>query len=227
MYLFFCKFYSHLAYYRIVLPIRESSHLTLVTILLGRCYISPIIQVENLKLACLRTWQDCSSRRAWVPLSPLWDPSQWGLHLHSVLWPRSSVTSRGQSQPRWSWRGTDLRRLESSVDFSHLHTEVGLGPSFKLFRVSSFPGGSEDKVSACNAGDPGSIPGLGKSPGEGNGDPFQYSCLENPMDRGAWRATVHGVSKSWTRLNDFTFDTGNAPYWPKVKFLSLFPMCSF
>ena len=58
------------------------------------------------------------------------------------------------------------------MDFSHLHTEVVLGPSSKLFRVSSFPGGSEDKVSACNAGDPGSIPGLGKSPGEGNGDPI-------------------------------------------------------
>ena len=47
---------------------------------------------------------------------------------------------------------------------------------------------------ACNAGDPGSIPALGRSPGEGNGNPLQYSCLENPMDRGAWRATVHGVA---------------------------------
>ena len=61
-----------------------------------------------------------------------------------------------------------------------------------------FPGGSEVKASACNAGDPGSIPGMGRSPGEGNGDPLQYSCLENPMDRGAWWATVHGVTKSRT-----------------------------
>ena len=61
-----------------------------------------------------------------------------------------------------------------------------------------FPGGSDGKVSAHNVGDPGSIPGLGRSPGEGNGHPFQYSCLENPMDRGAWQATVHGVAKSWT-----------------------------
>ena len=53
--------------------------------------------------------------------------------------------------------------------------------------------------------DPGSIPGLGRSPGEGNGNPLQYSCLENPMDRGAWQATVHGFAKSQTRLNDFTF----------------------
>ena len=63
-----------------------------------------------------------------------------------------------------------------------------------------FPGGSEVKASACNAGDLGSIPGSGRSPGEGNGNPFQYSCLENPMDRGAWWATVHRVAKSRTRL---------------------------
>ena len=56
-------------------------------------------------------------------------------------------------------------------------------------------GGSVGKESACNAGDPGSIPGLGRSPGEGNGNPLQYSCLENPMDRGAWRTTVHGVAR--------------------------------
>ena len=60
------------------------------------------------------------------------------------------------------------------------------------------------KVSAYNAGDPGLIPVLGRSPGEGNGTPLQYSCLENPMDRGAWQATVHVVAKSWTRLSDFT-----------------------
>ena len=58
-----------------------------------------------------------------------------------------------------------------------------------------FPGGSDGKASACNAGDPGSIPGLGRSPGEGNGNSLQYSCLGNPMDRGACWATVHGVTK--------------------------------
>ena len=61
-----------------------------------------------------------------------------------------------------------------------------------------FPGGSESKESACNAGDLGSIPDLGRSPGGGHGNPFQYSCLENPMDRGAWRATVHRVTKTQT-----------------------------
>ena len=67
-----------------------------------------------------------------------------------------------------------------------------------------FPGGSEVKASASNMGDLGSIPGLGRFPGEGNGNPLQYSCLENPMDGGAWWATVHGVAKSRTRLSDFT-----------------------
>ena len=59
------------------------------------------------------------------------------------------------------------------------------------------PGGSEGKASAYNAGDLTWIPGLGRSSGEGNGNPLQYSCLENPMDREAWQATVHGVTKSW------------------------------
>ena len=58
------------------------------------------------------------------------------------------------------------------------------------------------KECACNAGDPGSMPGLGRSPGEGNGNPLQHSCLENPKERGAWWATVHRVAKSRTRLSD-------------------------
>ena len=65
-----------------------------------------------------------------------------------------------------------------------------------------FPGGSVGKKSACNAGDPGSIPGLGRSPGEGNGNPLQYSCLENFMDRGAWWAIVHEITKSQTGLSE-------------------------
>ena len=58
------------------------------------------------------------------------------------------------------------------------------------------------KESACNVGDVGLIPGLGRFPGGGHGNPLQYSCLENPTDRGAWWATVHGVGKSQTRLSD-------------------------
>ena len=61
------------------------------------------------------------------------------------------------------------------------------------------------KNSPANARDPGSVPGLGRFPGEGKGYPLQYSCLENPMDRGAWWATVHGVPKSWTQLSEYHF----------------------
>ena len=67
-----------------------------------------------------------------------------------------------------------------------------------IVHYNEWPGGSGRKVSACNAGDPGSIPGLGRSPGEGNGNPFQYCCLENSMDRGPWLAAVHGIAKSQT-----------------------------
>ena len=76
--------------------------------------------------------------------------------------------------------------------------------SFRLSGTALFPGGSDGKASACNMEDPGLIPGSGRYPGEGNGNPLQYSCLENSMDGGAWWATVHEVSKSWTRLSDFT-----------------------
>ena len=68
-----------------------------------------------------------------------------------------------------------------------------------------FPGGSDSKESAYYVGDPDSIPGLGRSPGEGNGNPFQYSCLEISRERGAWWAIVHGVAKSQTRLSDQHF----------------------
>ena len=66
----------------------------------------------------------------------------------------------------------------------------------KTFHVEGFPSSSDGKEFACNAGDLGSVPGSGGSPGGGNGNPLQYSCLENSMDRGSWQATVHGVSKS-------------------------------
>ena len=76
---------------------------------------------------------------------------------------------------------------------------------FNSSNTLDFPGGSDGNASAYSAGDLGLITGSGTSPGEGNGNPLQYSCLENPMDGGAWWATVHGVKKSRTRLSDFTF----------------------
>ena len=80
--------------------------------------------------------------------------------------------------------------------------------------VMGFPGGSDSKESAWNAGDPCSVSGLGRSPGGGNGNPLQYSCLDNPMVRGAWQCTVHRVAKSQTWLKWPSTDTrilGHSP----------------
>ena len=83
------------------------------------------------------------------------------------------------------------------------HTDVALNSLFNIcvssVRTEAFPGGSDGKEFGYSAGDLGSIPGSRKYPGEGNGNPLQYSCLENSMDRGAWRATVHGVAQSGTQ----------------------------
>ena len=87
---------------------------------------------------------------------------------------------------------------------------------FSLLSID-FPGGSDGKASAYNEGDVDSIPGSGRSSGEGNGNPLQYSCLENPMDERAWQATVCGVAKSRTRLRDFTL--------PSVQFSSVSQSC--
>ena len=87
-----------------------------------------------------------------------------------------------------------LSRNNKSYPFPQFSSQIGV----------PFPGGSEGKESACNAKDLGSIPGSGRSPGEGNGNQLQYSCLENPMDREVWQTTVHGIAKSRTRLSNFT-----------------------
>ena len=95
--------------------------------------------------------------------------------------------------------------------------EINFGIITYISLCLGFPCGSDNKESACSAGDPDLIPGLGKSPGEGNGNPLQYSCLENPMDRGAWRATVHGVAKSWPWLSHRHFHL----LYPSVYLLSV------
>ena len=76
--------------------------------------------------------------------------------------------------------------------------ELKLCPEYSKRLVNGFPQGSDGKESACDAGDLSSLTGSGRSPGEGHGNPLQYSCLDIPMDRGAWWVTVHGVAKSWT-----------------------------
>ena len=93
-------------------------------------------------------------------------------------------------------------RLSAPVLF---HTMLYAPGSFSILNKSiyiAFPGGSDGKESVCNAGDLGSIPGSGRSPGGGNGNPLQCAGLENFMDSGAWQATAHRVAKSWTRLSN-------------------------
>ena len=76
-------------------------------------------------------------------------------------------------------------------------TVKGLSRAYTcIYLPQGFPGGSDGKESTCNAGDPGAIPGSGRSLGGGHGNSLQYSCLENPMDRGAWQAIVHGIEES-------------------------------
>ena len=121
---------------------------------------------------------------------------------------------------KWSNLISKEDRLESSTQDSGGRNKIGnqevlLLPCMngrfnrKMFRKNlGCPGGSEVKASVCSVGDLGLFSGLRRSPGEGNGNPLQYSCLENPMDRGAWWATVHGVAKSQTRLSNFTRSLG-------------------
>ena len=110
------------------------------------------------------------------------------------------------------WKRTKIRlrpvSLHESTDNISLIWSISLLHSFNFYYenlrayIQGFPGGSGDKESACNAGDPGLIPGFRRSPGEGNGDLLQYSCLGNPMDRGAWQAKVQGVTQNQTRFSD-------------------------
>ena len=104
-------------------------------------------------------------------------------------------TNRG-----WGWFQDDSNALHLLCTLFLLSWRMERQPT-PVFLV--FPGGSDGKEFACNEGDLYSIPGLGRYPGEGNGNPPQYSCLENSMDRGAWQATVHEVTKIWTRLSNF------------------------
>ena len=96
------------------------------------------------------------------------------------------------------------RRLADYIVCGVAEWDPAEGPALTVTCVSPL-------ASAYSAGDPGSIPGSGRSPGEGNGNPLQYSCLENPMDGGAWWATVHGVTQSRTRLSNFTFFLSLSP----------------
>ena len=105
-----------------------------------------------------------------------------------------SWTQLSDYHSRFSYKLLDVPLFFSDLVkyLAKFSTSVGMG----------FPGSSVVKNPPANAGDSGSVSGLGRSSGEGNGNPLQYPCLENPMDRGAWQATVHGVAKSRTPLSD-------------------------
>ena len=111
----------------------------------------------------------------WKQFEAIWNSALLHRSYHSVLsYPH--FTSHGFSYPRSTLVLVVMKLLYNCC-------------------WDNIPHSSVSKESACNAGDPGSIPGLGRSPAEGNGNPLQYSCLENPMDRGAWQAIVHGVTR--------------------------------
>ena len=107
---------------------------------------------------------------------------------------------------------TFLKWLHHITVLSAINVGSNFSTSLPIFMsvsfILGFPGGSDGKESVCNVGDLGLIPVLGRPPGEGNGNPFQYSCLENPIDGGAWRATVHGGCKELDKteqLHSLTF----------------------
>ena len=124
-------------------------------------------------------------------------PKYWNFSFSFVISPSNEHS--GLSPFRIDW--FDFFAVHGAL--KHLLQHHNLKAS--ILWHSSFPGGSDGRESACNVGDPGLIPGSGRSPGEGNGSPFPYSCLENSMDRGAWWATVQGAAKSGTWLSDYIF----------------------
>ena len=135
-----------------------------------------------------------------------------------VLWKPSLIISRAVCGKRERERERDLScRINTHTQQWSSWNEQKLFPMKSAFttqpsslfciyfvnaEIMGFLGGSDTKESSCNAEDLDLIPKSGRSPEEGNGNPLQYSCLGNPMDRGAWWATIHGVAKSWTQLSD-------------------------
>ena len=116
----------------------------------------------------------------------------------------------------------------SYIIYMHTHTHTHTHrASLVAQTVKNLPAKKKKKKeSACNEGDLGSIPGSGRSPGEGNGNPLQYSCLENPMDREAWWATIHGVTKSRTRLSNFTLYTHILFHYDLAQVIEYGSLCS-
>ena len=134
----------------------------------------------------------------------LWDPMDYTLPWNSPgknTWVGSHLLLQGIFPTQGS---NHVSCIVKQILYHWATREALLSNCSYFLRVLFLVGGSDGKVSAYNTGDPGSVPGSGRPPREGNGNPLQYSCLENSMDGGAWKATVHGVTKSRTRLSNLT-----------------------
>ena len=129
-------------------------------------------------------------------------PCDWCLYLlppkSHCIFPNLRILYQVVSRYLKSWS-----QCQTHIIVLHCFESKGV-ECFHASFPQGYPGGLVSKESACSAGDPGSVPELRRSPGEGNGYPLQYSCLENSIDRGAWRAAVHGVAKTWV-LSDEHF----------------------
>ena len=150
-------------------------------------------------------WVTASPQRGYVPLAkaPSLASPHCAPHLdtHLDMMSPSFFQCRNSANGNWLLNIIFITLVVESKAGSHVMNYI----SFFFFWLICFIGllcSSDGKESACNAGGPDSIPGSGRSSGEGNGNPFQYSCLENPMDRGTWWVTVPGVTKSQTRLSE-------------------------
>ena len=156
------------------------------------------VEMEQLLAACTRQ-PSIESHQRWFAMSS-------GLCILETMIPAPCPLQHPLSLPHlpppsqslYKLSGGLLRTSASVRTYPWWNTNYILA---RLHGILGFPGGAEVKnlpANAEDAGDTGSTPGLGGSPAEGNGNPLQYSCLENPMDRGAWWATVHGIANSWT-----------------------------
>ena len=134
--------------------------------------------------------------------------------------------SSGKAENLQNWSGlsrvTEMVSCWAEMQYQLSCWSFSILPAYLIGKTLAHPSGAVVKNPPAKAGDArgsDSIPGLGKSPGGGNGNPLQYSCLKNPMDRGAWQAIVHGVAKSWTQLSDWTHTQRSGkllPYRKKV-----------
>ena len=135
--------------------------------------------------------------------------------LCSVAWPEGSVAASPGVCLGWGPRCLRQARQLGPADWLQLSLSLESPASrqAEMDTVGSCPGTLAGQESACSAGEPCSVPRSGRSPGDGNDNPLWYSCLENSLNRGAWGATVHGVSKSRTQLSDFNFSVFPVSQW--------------